>query len=586
MRSSSSRVARWDARLRELPVALGPVLRPWLPSLARVLHFGGRPDAAEMGQPNGFDGITRKGDMSRLVRSAWLLADEAPDEFVRRAASGELPFYSVARVEAQTPVQMVVLVDAGPAQLGAPRIAQLAALLVLADRARASGGRLRWGVLQRPGDGLRDGLDDEGVRAFLAARSARLADAEFVSAWEEQPAWAEHGGERWGLGAHGWALPRAAHVAITHPPFEETERLIVEAHPGAGGRRAALSLPLPDAATCARLIRDPFAAPAAATRAPGGAGILRGSSCWFSGDGRALIFRSRPGDIQIQPLRSSPRASLPKRKQLSPHGKERVLGATRLGHRLVALTVRPQGLRIYGFGTLQARTGHLFAEVEIAPRDLTLCLDADAAQLAQLVPVAGAPGWAFALRFARGHTFVVSHESAERWFAQRVGDTIALSGIPAERGHAGFVFAESAHRLRFDEGMRALVGSASVAADVTHLTGFVGSEWVALERIPGEFEMFPKAKPSAKRLINALPDMRVLGVYRGCLLVLSAGRDVAKIVGTTLASIYCHERVVHHFAIDESKGRAAMVDEEGSITVLSLSSGEIIDRIAGERGGE
>src|SRR5687768_17876785 len=40
--------------------------------------------------------------------------------------------------------------DAGPNQLGSPRIAQIAALIVLSRRAEAAGVRFAWGILQEP----------------------------------------------------------------------------------------------------------------------------------------------------------------------------------------------------------------------------------------------------------------------------------------------------------------------------------------------------------------------------------------------------------------------------------------------------
>ena len=44
------------------------------------------------GELRGYDGLTRRGSPERLLISEWLLATEAPDEFVRRAAFNEQAF--------------------------------------------------------------------------------------------------------------------------------------------------------------------------------------------------------------------------------------------------------------------------------------------------------------------------------------------------------------------------------------------------------------------------------------------------------------------------------------------------------------
>ena len=49
------------------------------------------------GEPDGYDGIASRGIYERLVTSEWLLADEEPDEFDRRAAMGEHTFTRLAR---------------------------------------------------------------------------------------------------------------------------------------------------------------------------------------------------------------------------------------------------------------------------------------------------------------------------------------------------------------------------------------------------------------------------------------------------------------------------------------------------------
>ena len=64
----------------------------WLTSGFR--HASAR---ATAGVPDGFDGITDRGHPDRLLMSQWLLAQEVPLEFARRAAEGELLYLAPAR---------------------------------------------------------------------------------------------------------------------------------------------------------------------------------------------------------------------------------------------------------------------------------------------------------------------------------------------------------------------------------------------------------------------------------------------------------------------------------------------------------
>jgi hypothetical protein len=55
--------------------------------------------------------------------------------------------------------------DAGPGQLGGPRVAQISALLAFARRAETAGVRFAWGVLQEPEAPLSPGVWQVTARA-------------------------------------------------------------------------------------------------------------------------------------------------------------------------------------------------------------------------------------------------------------------------------------------------------------------------------------------------------------------------------------------------------------------------------------
>ena len=116
------------------------------PSVGR----GGQPE------PDGLGDLRSRGPYERLLATEWLLADELPEEFLRRAATSEHLFLAPRLRAARVERSVVAIFDCGPRALGTARLAHIAAWILLARLAGAHGGTLRWGVLQAPGE-LRPG---------------------------------------------------------------------------------------------------------------------------------------------------------------------------------------------------------------------------------------------------------------------------------------------------------------------------------------------------------------------------------------------------------------------------------------------
>ena len=142
----------WAQELELFPSETASALAPLLPRLDRLVGPLRASPKWGRGEPDGFDGLSRRGIYDRLLVSEWLLADEAPLEFARRAATGEHAFLKLAQREPQSAPLSLAVFDAGPNQLGAPRLLHLAALVVLFRRAKNSGAYFRWGVLQQTGN--------------------------------------------------------------------------------------------------------------------------------------------------------------------------------------------------------------------------------------------------------------------------------------------------------------------------------------------------------------------------------------------------------------------------------------------------
>ncbi|WP_247310246.1 hypothetical protein [Ralstonia pseudosolanacearum] len=239
-------------------------LQPEVGMLIKRLHpllgtfLGTRLAGAQ--EPSGLGNLSRRGAYDRLLASEWLLAQDMPDEFLRRAAGGEHLFLAPPTHSPQADRLIVALFDAGPLQLGAPRLAHLALWVLLARRAREAGGELRWGILQSD-PALHAATEAAHLRSLLKARTFGLATAAHHQAWQ---AWlADHAprpGECWligqeadaGVGVGGPAWTHGVHVrqALTEAAIDVRIR--------SASTERKLTVSLPPAAIAVRLLKGWF----------------------------------------------------------------------------------------------------------------------------------------------------------------------------------------------------------------------------------------------------------------------------------------------------------------------------------------
>lgn len=358
-----------------LPPALQP-WRTWLewfePSLAaqvgalvqRLHPLLGRFHGQRQGgdpEPDGLGDLRRRGPYDRLLSTEWLLAEELPDEFLRRAATGEHLFVAPRQRARQAERLIVALFDAGPLQLGAPRLAHLALWILLARRAAEAGGELRWGVLQDPASQLQPAQSERALKDLLAARSFEPATDAHAARW--QAALAAHDtevGECWHIG-HEWS-PSAGRQ---EPPSHQVrlrrdlsgESLEVALREGATERRMALSLPAaPEAVSLLKGRFDGRSAPNAPHEQLGQRLSLKRPPV-ISSNGRqvAVMLLDEPGMLVFSLARADSRKRVrPRRCQWS--AKAQPLAAFFSGKQLGAVMSDSDTLSFWqvpNFGTLQ-----------------------------------------------------------------------------------------------------------------------------------------------------------------------------------------------------------------------------------------
>ncbi|MFO0588729.1 MAG: hypothetical protein U0441_14360 [Polyangiaceae bacterium] len=305
---------------KQLDLFAGPAalsIAPLLPRLSGVLGGGG-PVIGSRGEPDGFDGIDRRGPYERLLPSEWLLLSEAPEEFLRRVAMSEHAFLRLSHRSRPVGRDVVALLDAGPDQLGSPRIAHLAALIVLAARAEREKGTFAFGVLQSQPPTLHVGLSIASLTAMLESASPRPASKEMIARYLAEPQ-VQNARERWLVGAEDLrpASLRGSTSAlrVTEPVEIDARRLDVTAIPAGPPRERRAVLELPPEQACVRLLRDPFESSAPVPVPAPKVGIDVAAGLVLSDTGRRVHLRGARGElvtigIPTSPLMASPPPSV------------------------------------------------------------------------------------------------------------------------------------------------------------------------------------------------------------------------------------------------------------------------------------
>ncbi len=368
-------LAPWAEELAVFPHDLALSLGAWLERLSLAIGPWRLPALAGSGAPDGYGGVGRRGSYERLLHGEWLLAAELPQEFVRRAAMSEHSFFELQHEAPAGARRSVALFDAGPRQLGSPRVAQLALLLVLARRAAAAGASFAWGVLQDPAAGLTEGVDAAGVQRLVDTRLVSDATQREVEAWQlalvaaagaDDPRRAD---DLWLVGAPGLSQ-RAHHLATSLVEVADVldpgRRQVTVDVMRWRSERHHLVLDLPPSDACARLLRNPLDAPPGAVS---GAHLDLDGNLLFTPSGRQVIARQADGAVVAHTIGKGQASA--RRKALAPD--ERLVGVGWHKRRLVHATWSDERLRIHGLSGLDAEFLEVASNPEFVP------------------PVAGAP---------------------------------------------------------------------------------------------------------------------------------------------------------------------------------------------------
>ena len=575
-------LAPWAAQLAVFPsdiaIALGPAIR----RLSAAI--GGWPAHPEgdLGDPDGFDGLSRRGSYERLLASEWLFADELPDEFLRRAGMGEHTFLRLARPQPAAHRHSVVLFDAGPSQLGAPRIAHLAALIVLARRAGSARAGFTWGILQQPPESDGAEITPKSLRGLLSARSMEEPPAAALETWRAHVDRRWRAGDVWIVGPTRWERPAAtlawSSVSVSDVYDAAARRLEVSVR---GPRRMAshLTLELPAADVCTRVLRNPAGETSIPAVTRGAVDPTNPHDVVFAMNGNRLIARSADGRVSsfIVPSSSS---ETPRRPITLAPGDGTVIGANQWGRRLTIARQSEGSIRLDEYSKKGGR--RIGSAVYHAS------------------PVSAGPGPTAAdaplspcLRVGRDH-FVRDAAGALRRLtgagsmAQHVLVAARVAGLTPTP--SGLVFVESSYRtgpwqaVRVENAARtsfvvseAAAIEAHIGFDRAHLAGYPP---IAVSE---DGRLFRLWENGVARDVSSLGG-RVLGVYpdgSGRFGLVVAEAEPARLVH--LGPDWKHKLVdpppySRAVAFCPVSGRVAFAGAHGELSIVSLERGALLGR--------
>lgn len=332
-------LAPWAGYLKIFPDEVSLSLGPIIQRVAMVIGPSQPRLHEKVGEPDGFDGLNRRGTYERLLLSEWMLADELEDEFMRRAVMGEHLFLNRAHSSPVGTRSSLALFDTGPSQVGSPRIAHIAALIVLANRADSAHSSFSWGVLQQPETPACREVNAANIMALLAARNHTEVSDTHVAAWEEQLATWNGLDDVWLIGGNRLSriqTEKRSSRLYVEDLLEPDKRELKLSCTGASGSLSEVTLELPKNSISTRLLRDPFAA--AVPEIQKTSSIYTGSPLLFDMTGTKLFTRTAKWGVTAFNVPNSPRAGAGRPRSYHTRKWQTVCAVGRVGRAIALLS--------------------------------------------------------------------------------------------------------------------------------------------------------------------------------------------------------------------------------------------------------
>lgn len=373
MISLPASLAPWSKQLSVFPNELSMAIGPMVQRIAAAIDPLHLEDVTGDDDPDGFDGLVNRGSYERLIASDWLLADEIPEEFERRATMREHLFLKTAKRDRAHGLGSIVLFDSGPDQLGSPRLAHMATLIVLIRRAERARANFAWGILQNPGLPFLRGSGEAEVMELLRSRTSTNVTDSVLNDWIKRSAETNRPEEIWLVGGSRLHQISPHHVVsrvkvedILEPAIRQVS---VEIQRPKGRPRKVL-LDLPENKACTRLLRDPYQIGVTVPRKMSAHATT--SRLIFAHGGRRLFTTVGDGTLMSFPVPNSPWDTPGNAKQHALGNIGRIVAANRLGRSTIIVSAEEISLRISYVGKESyPPPGHYFLRVDqfVWPRE-------------------------------------------------------------------------------------------------------------------------------------------------------------------------------------------------------------------------
>lgn len=551
----------------ELALSVGDVVR----RVARLFGPLSLDADVQRGDPDGYRGVARRGPLERLLLSEWAVALEHPEEFLRRVAMGEQLYTALAHKEPGGLRRSIVLFDAGPRSLGAPRVVQLALLIVLAARARAAGVRFTWGVLQDERRALVAELNAQSIRRLLGGRALRELGGVDATEWSVVLGEPQESDDLWLVGPPGLdaqiSLGGGGRVVLEDSDDPDQRVVQVEVR-GARGPARALELPLPPEDDVLRLLREPFVRRVRAPRAPVTGQRAPLSSLVFESGGRWVVEQLGTREVVATFVPRSTRETAPAPVRLVAPDGELLVAASVWRNRLYTLQTRGLGFVLQRSGRHGGEAGVWTLDGELPPQE---------------------PLDALAIVGARGPERVYLRTRDGGLYAGALGairrDPAPCGGLVQVRGDAAVystlrdqTWSVRAEGVGFDHARD--LGrwpEDSTGSLVVAVAGV--SDGVAIQRGPTSYVYVGARSP----LPEAPPEATVVSVaYRGGLphlVVLDADRRTLRLLGTSGGhAFYTAPAEIVRVAPNPKHELLAYVDVRGALRGLGLDGVVVFER--------
>jgi len=577
-------LAAWAEPLSLFPQDLALSLGPCIRRLAQAMGPLSRPAEELSDDPTGYEGLSRRGSYERLLISEWLLADEAPEEFLRRAAQKEHAFLALSFHRPGGSRRSLALFDAGPELIGEPRIGQLAALVVLSQRACRDGAAFGWGVLQDDQRQVLEEVTPASILRLLFSRTARTAGAQDAEAWAKAAGEPVSADDLWVVGSPRTIAaggPNAGRVEL-EDPLEPGKRDLLATVRRKGAAPRPVELPLPNPPDCVRLLRDPFsvrrASPSASplARGPQATGLA------FAQNGRRLMVRYLDWSVSAHPIPNSPRMPPGAAKRFELQGGEELIAAGWMRGSRVVLVRGEKGYCLHG---LQRQLAAVMYRLE---GDAAPAASPHGSLPALLVvpPKAvgereGAPALVFL--DAEGSLFALRSVPDRVVRRVRVGvlacgerdsQLHVIHGEPDASRHAYHhsVNGELWHKFAADSAG----GRAFISGD---------SPWIALEQMKDQWNLFSTDPLRERRYRMAVSGSAVFGVtvspktdLEPVLMIVEEDRRSVGLIGRSdyIPLLKASSPIIQ--AVANARGpEIALLGADGAITVLSAMQGKVLE---------